>query len=125
MRQIHKKHMHLLGYAADHADRFAEIHPRVAWRMRQGDECHPGPRLRMPDIILHDRIAAAEPVLGFKALENTLARVPLLRRRHHIPRQDCVDHWDKRSKLRLPWRLCPHITRRRREPAHFGNRVPA
>ena len=85
MRQVHEEHMHLLAHAADHADRFAEIHLRMAWRMRQGDERLPGPRLRMPDVILHHRVAAAEPVLGFKALENTLGRVPLLRRRGHIP----------------------------------------
>ena len=73
MRQVHKEHMQLLAHAADHADRFAEINLRMAWRMRERNECLPGPRPREPDVILYHRIAAAKPMLGLKPFEIRLA----------------------------------------------------
>jgi len=72
-----------------------------------------------------DSIAAGEAVLLAEALENPLGRVPLLGRRRPVGLQDRVDHRDQRSELRPPRLLGAHIARRRRKPAHLGDRVPA
>ena len=96
MRQIHEEHVHLLPDAADHADRLAEIHLRVAGRMRQRHKGLPGPRSREPHILLHRRVAAVEAVLGAEPIVNPLGGMPLLRRRRHIGRQNRIDDGNER-----------------------------
>ena len=86
----------LAANAADHADRFAKIHLRMARRMRQLHEGLATSRPRDPHIILHHRIAAAEPMLVAQPLEYPLRRMPLLRRQ-------------QRAELRLRHRLRPRI----------------
>ena len=58
VRQVEAEHMQLHRHATNHADAFAKINLRMAWRMgkRNKDLTRPGPR--DPNVILHDRIAA-------------------------------------------------------------------
>src|SRR6266571_4969480 len=64
-------------------------------------------------------------MLGLETLEDPLRGVPLLRRRRLVRLQDRVDHWNQRPELRLLRLVRALISRRRREPAHLVDRVPA
>ena len=125
MGQIEAEHMQHHAHAADDADALAEIDLGMAGRMGQRHKglLHPHPL--QPDVILHHRVAAGIPVFGPQPLENPLGRVPLLRRRAPVRRQDRVDHRHQRPQLRLLRWFAPLITRRNRKPAHLGDRVPA
>ena len=76
-------------------------------------------------MILHHRIAAAEPMLVAQPLEYPLRRMPLLHRRRAVRFQDRVDHRQQRAELRLRNRLRARVARRQREPAHLQHRLAA
>ena len=67
-----------------HHQRFAEVGLRLARRVRQGNEHLPRPQLRCVNVVLHDGVAAGEPVLIAQTLEDPLGRVPLLGRRRLV-----------------------------------------
>ncbi len=77
-----------------------------------------------PDIILHDRIPAREPVLVAQPLENPVRRVPLLARhlRIGVRLQDRVDDAGEPVQLGTPHRLPPPVARRRRIAQHLLHR---
>ena len=107
------------------ADRLAEVHLRMAGRMRQRHERLPPSRPADPHIVLHHRVAAGKAVLVAQPLEDPLRRMPLLHRRAPVRLQDRVDHRQQRTELRLLHRLRPRIARRQREPAHLRHRLAA
>ena len=63
LRQIHAEEVDLLPHAADHTDRFAKIHLRMARRMRQRNERLSPTRPADADVILHHGVAASEAML--------------------------------------------------------------
>src|SRR5271155_4927072 len=75
------------------------------------------------DVILHNREAAREAVLVPETLEDPLRRMLLFPRARLVVEENPVDHRDERIKLRLGRRLCAHVTRRRRELHHLGDRA--
>src|SRR6202008_626492 len=103
--------MHLLTHPADDADRFAEVYLRVAGRRSQRHESLPRPRSRLAHILLHRCVAAAIAMRGLEALENTLRRMPLLRRRRHVGFKERVDDPDERPELGPEQRRLAHIAR--------------
>ena len=125
LRQIHAEEMNLLAHPANHAHRFAEIHLRMARRMRQRHEGLSPARPLDPYIILDDGVAAREPMLVAQTLENPLGRMTLLHWRCPVSLEDRLDHRNHRPQLRLLRRSLPHITRRHREPAHLRDSLPA
>src|ERR1700730_5924705 len=125
LRQVEAEDMQLHAHAADDADAFAEVDLRMARRMGERHENLARSGVGVPNVILHDRIAAGVAVFDPQPFENPLGRMPLLRRRRLVGFQDRVDDRNERSELRPLWSLGPHIAGRRRIPAHFGNRVPA
>ena len=80
MGQDQAEEGNLLPSAPDLDRRLAEVDLGMARRMMKGNE---GLARRLPpgpDIVLHDGIAAGEPVLVAKALEDPVRRVTLLAR---------------------------------------------
>jgi hypothetical protein len=125
LRQVETKHVPLHANAADDADAFAEIDLRMARRMGERHEDLAGSCPRNPNVILHHGITAGKTVFEPQPFENSLRRMPLLRRRRLIGLQDRIDDRKERSELRPLRSLGSHITGRRRIAAHLGNRVPA
>jgi hypothetical protein len=80
VRQVEAEEVDLLPDTPDHRHRLAEIDLGVARRMGQRDEYLAPPLPPLADVVLHDRVAAGEAVLGPQALVDPLGRVPLLRR---------------------------------------------
>ena len=69
VRQVHNKEVGLLLNTADNDDGFTEIRLRMSRRMRQWHKHLLASPLSLSHVILDDRIAAGEPVLGPKPLE--------------------------------------------------------
>ena len=117
--------MHLLANPADHRHRLAEIHLGMPRRMRQRHENLPATAPLAPHMILHHCVAAAIAMLVAQPLEDPLGGMLLLGRASPVRLQDGGDHRQQRPQLGLARRPRPHIPRRRRVPAHLGNRIPA
>src|SRR3954453_22387176 len=71
-------------------------------------------------IVLHARIAAGIAVLGAQALEDALGRVPVLRRRRAVGRQDLVDDRGDGAELGAARRRGTPVARRHREGQHLA-----
>src|SRR5262245_33244333 len=125
LRQVHAEEVELATNTTDHANRFAKIHLRMAWRMRQRHERLATSCPRDADVVLHHRVATVEPVFVAQPLEDPLRGVPLLHRTRAIRLQDRVDHREQRAKLRLRHRPRARIARRQREPAHLQHCLAA
>ena len=124
MRQDQAEEGDLLTLPADLDYRLAEVDLGMARRMMQWNE---GLARRLPtgpDIILHDRIPAREPVLVPQPLEYPVRRVPLLARhvRIRVRLQDRVDDAGEPVQLGPPDRLRPAVARRRRIAQHLLHR---
>jgi hypothetical protein len=91
VRQVEAEEVDLAPLAADHRDRLAEVGLRLTGRMGQRHEHLAGAGAPLADVVLDDRIAAGEAVLGPQPIVDPLGRMPLLRRRRPIGRQDLVD----------------------------------
>ena len=93
-------------------------------RMAQGHEhllaADPG----LPNVILHDRVAARISMLGLQPLEDPLGRVPLLLRPPLVFFQYGVDDALPRRQPGPPHRLLPPIPRRQRILQHLAYRLP-
>src|SRR5271163_3153997 len=68
--------------------------------MRQRHEHLPSTQRRPAHVVLHDRVAAPEPVLFPKPVEDPLRRMPLLDGSLPVVFQDGVDDAHPRPKLR-------------------------
>ena len=126
MRQDQAEEGDLLAPSPDLDRRLAEVHLGMARRVVQRNEGLPRRLPAAPDIILHDRVAAAEPVLVAQTLEDPMRRVPLLARhvRIRVRLQDRVDDVGEPVQLRPPHRSGPPIPRRRRIAQHLLYRPP-
>lgn len=91
MRQVLDKEMCLLLDVTDHHHGLAEVGLGVSGRMGQRHEHIPPPTLPLPDVVLHNRVAASEPIFVAKPLEHPLGRVPLLAQNATIPVEPTVD----------------------------------
>ena len=105
--------------------RLAEVDLGMARRVMQWNE---GLARRLPPgthIVLHDGIAAAEPVLVPQPLEDPVRRVALLARyvRIRVRLQDRVDDTGEPVQLGPPDRLRPAVARRRRVAQHLLHRA--
>jgi hypothetical protein len=78
LRQVEGEEMRRLLDAADEHCRFAEIGLRVAGRVVQRHEHLAAATPMLADVVLHDGVAAGEPMLVSQPLEHPLGRVALL-----------------------------------------------
>ena len=109
VRQIEDEEVRLARHTPDHRTRLAEVRLPMARRMDQRHEHLPPPTVVLAHIVLHDRVAAAEPVLGAKPVEDTLGRVALLAGLVGIVLQPLVDDLGEPVQLRAPNRCRPSI----------------
>ena len=100
VRQIEREKVGLLLHPADLHQSFPEIGLRIACRVRQRHEHLPAALLALPDIILDDRIAAGETMLGAQTVEYPLRRMALLARDTAIPLKPSIDDPHKPVQLR-------------------------
>ena len=115
----------LLPPAPDLHHRLAEVDLGMARRVMQWNE---GLARRLPPgthIVLHDGVAAGEPVLVPQPLEDPMRRVALLARhvRIRVRLQDRVDDAGEPVQLGPPDRLRPAVARRRRIAQHLLHRA--
>ena len=124
MRQDQAEEGDLLAKPSDLDHRLAEVDLGMARRVVQRNEGLARRLAAGPDIVLHDRVAAREPVLVPQTLEDPMRRVPLLARNRRIGvrLQDRVDDAGEALQLRTPHRLGPPIPRRRRVAQHLLHR---
>ena len=92
--------------------------------MRQRHKCLAQPQPCKPDIVLHHLVAAGIAMLGTKAPEDPLRRLPLLHRRLPVRRQDCIDHRNQWTKLQPCRGLLAPLPGRHRKLADLRNRLP-
>ena len=78
VRQVEGEEVRRLLDAADHHRRLAEVGLRMAGRMVQRHEHLPAAPPMLADVVLHDGVAAGEPVLVPQPLEHPLRGVALL-----------------------------------------------
>jgi hypothetical protein len=123
VRQVHDKEMRLLLDTADDDHRLAEIGLGMTRWMRQRHEHLAPAPLALAHVILHDRVAAGEAMLGLEPLEHPLRRVPLLAVDLAIPLQPAVDDPGKGIQLRPLHRCGPPVARRNRERHHLPDAV--
>ena len=119
VRQIEDEEVHLARDTPDLRPRLAEVRLPMPRRMVQRHEHLPSPATMLAHIIFHNRVAAAEPVLGPKTVENALRRVPLLGQLLQILLQPPVDDPAEPVQLRAPNRRRPPIARRYRKLQHL------
>ena len=123
VRQIHDEEMRLLLDTADDDHGLAEVSLRMSRRMRQRHEHLAAPPIALPHVILHDRVAAGEPVFIAKPLEHPLRRVALFAVDLAITLQPTVDDPGEGIQLRPLDRCRPPITGRDRERHHLADAV--
>ena len=123
VRQVKSEEVDLALHAADDADSFAKVDLGMSRRMLQRHKHLLSPLTPAGDVILHNREAAREAVLVPETLKDPLRRMLLFPRARLVVEENPVDHRDERIKLRLGRRLCAHVTRRRRELHHLGDRA--
>ena len=97
----------------------------MAGRVRQRHEGLASPQPRNPHIILHHRIAAAEPVFITQPFKDPLRRMALLHRCGRVCLKDCVDHRQQRPQFRLRDSLRARVAGWQRKPAHLRYRLTA
>ena len=119
VRQVEGEEMRRPLDAADHHRGFAEIGLGVAGRMVQRHEHLPPAPAMLADVVLHDGVAADEPVLVAQPLEHPLGGVTLLGVLAEIVPQPLVDDLGEPVQLRSPDRRGPPIPRRNREAQHL------
>ena len=114
----------LLALPPQFHHRLAEVDLGMARRVMQRHKSLARRLPPGPDIVLHDGIAAGEPVLVAKALEDPVRRVTLLARhvRIRVRLQDRVDDAGEPVQLGQPDRLRPPVARRRRIAQHLLHR---
>ena len=78
--QVHHQVVRLPLHAGNHHHGFAEVHLRFARCVDQRHEHLPSTQRRRAQVVLDDRVAAPEPVLFPKPVEDPLGRMPLLDR---------------------------------------------
>ena len=125
MGQDQAEEGNLLPLAPDLNHRLAEVDLGMARRVMQWNESLARRLPSGPDIVLHDGIAAGEPVLVAKTLEDPVRRVTLLARhvRIRVRLQDRVDDAGEPVQLGPPDRLRPPVSRRRRVAQHLLHRA--
>jgi hypothetical protein len=87
--------------------------------MRQRHEHLAPAPLALAHIILHDRVATGEAMLGLEPLEHPLRRVPLLAMHIPIAVEPGIDDPGKSIQLWPLHRRLPPVARRNRERHHF------
>ena len=125
MRQNQAEKGNLLPSAPDLDRSLAEVDLGMArrvmeWNKGLAHRLPPG-----PDIVLHDGIAAGEPVLVPQPFEDPVRRVPLLARhvRIRVRLQNRVDDAGEPIQLGPPDRLRPAVARRRRVAQYLLHRA--
>ena len=121
--QIEREEMRLLRDATDDDHGFAKIGLRMARCMRQRHE-HLAPQpFMLTQVILHDGIAANEPVLIPQPFENTLGGVALLAVPALILSQPRIDNLGEPIQLRPLDLGPPPVTGRHRKTQHLLHAV--
>jgi hypothetical protein len=107
---------------ADNHYGLAKIRLRISRRMGQWHEHLLAPPITLAHVILDDRVAAGEAMLGPKTFEYPLGRVMLLAMHRLVGFKPSVDDLGEPVKLRPLDRRIPPIARRCREGQHLLNR---
>ena len=111
VRQIEREEVGFLQDPADLHQSFPEIGLRISRRVRQWHEHFPAALLALADVILDDRIAAGETMLGAQTVKYPLRRMALLAWDTAVPFKPSIDDRHKPVQLRaLRYRLTP-VTR--------------
>ena len=119
VRQVEGEEMRRLLDPADEHAGLAEIGLRVARRMVQRHEHLPAAPAMLADVVLHDGVAADEPVLVPQPLEHPLGGVALLGALPEIVPQPLLDDLGEPVQLRPPDLGASPIPRRNREANIF------
>jgi len=123
VRQVHDEEMRLLLDTANDDNRLAEIGLGMAGPMDQRHEHLATAPFALPHVVLHDRVAAGEPVFIAEPVEHPLRCVPLLAMNPQIAVQPAVDNPSEAIQLRSLDRCRSPVTRRNRERHHLGYTV--
>jgi hypothetical protein len=123
MRHIHRQIVSLLFDAGYHNQCLAEVYLCLARRMGQRHKHLPGAELFATNIVLHDRVAAREPVFFLQPLEDPLRRMPLLNRPLLVIAQNGIDDTQPRAELGLLDRLLALVTWRHSVLQHLPHCV--
>ena len=119
VRQVKREEVGLLLDPADEHHGFAKIRLGMARGVVQRHEhLLPAPLL-IAHVVLHDRVAAREPVLIPQPIENPLGRVTLLALLPDIIAQPLLDDLGEPVQLGPLGRRRPPIPRRNRKPHHL------
>ena len=124
MRQVEGQEVRLPLDSSDLHEGLTEIGLCVTRRMHEGYEHLLRTQPALSHVILHDRVAAHEPVLVTKPLQDSLRRVTLLPGPGLVILQDPVDHSGVRIELGPGCRPAPPVAWRKRERQHLAHRVP-
>jgi hypothetical protein len=119
VRQVEGEEVRRPLDAANHHIRLAEISLGMAWRMVQRHEHLPAAPAMLADIVLHNGVAAAEPVLVAQPLEHRLRRVALLAVLGEILQQPPFDDLGETVQLRPLDLGAPPISGRYRKTQHL------
>jgi len=119
VRQVEGEEMRRLLDPADEHAGLAEIGLRMAGRVMQRHEHLPPAPAVLADVVLHDGVAADEPVLVPEPLEHPLRRMALLGALPEIVPQPLLDDLGEPVELRSPDRRGPPIPRRNRKCQHL------
>ncbi len=109
--------------ASDDDHRLAEVGLGVPGRVCQQHEHLAAATFALTHVILHDRVAAGEPVLIAKPLEHPLRRVPLLAMNLAITLQPAIDDPGEPIQLRPFHRCRSAISGRNRIRHHLPDAV--
>ena len=123
VRQIHDEEVRLPLDPADDHDGLAEVRLGMSGRMRQRHEHLPPAAFALAHVILHDRVAAGEPVLVPEPLQHAPGRMALLAVDPDIALQPAVDDLGEPVQLRPLHRRRSPIAGRNRERHHLANAV--
>ena len=123
VRQVHDEEMRLLLDAADEDRGFAKVGLGMTRRMRQRHEHLAAAPFALPHVILHDRVAAGEPVLVAQPLEHSLCCVPLLAMDLAVNVQPAVNDPGERIQLRPLHGGSSPVSWRNRERHHLADAV--
>ena len=123
LRQVHDEEMGLLFDAINDNDRLAEIGLCMSRGMRQRHEHLLSAPLALPDVVLDDCVAAGEPMLITKPIEDALGGVPLLAMHRLVAIEPRIDDLGKPIQLRPLDRCRSPIARRHREGQGLLHRI--
>ena len=122
MGKVHDEEVNHLLCAAYHRRRLAKIRLGVAGRVRERNEHLARAKPTLPNVVLHDRVAAREAVLLTQALEDSPGSVALLPRTRAVRFEDFIDDAGEGGKPGPGAGMATLVAGRRRVAKHLAHR---